>query len=129
VWKSLGENEWFAEVGNALAVGRDMPPPPPGAPSPFGLADGGYVQDVLGAAGFTNVHLDPFHARFYAGTDVEDAYAYASGLGFSRRMLQGLDDTMKARALDALRSMIAAHGRAGEITFDSACWLITAGRT
>jgi SAM-dependent methyltransferase len=128
VWKSLGENEWFAEVGNALAVGRDMPPPPPGAPSPFGLADADYVHQVLGAAGFTDVQLDPFHAPFYAGADVDDAYAYASGLGFTRRMLQDLDDTMRARALDALRTMIAAHRSDGEITFDSACWLITAAR-
>jgi SAM-dependent methyltransferase len=128
VWKSLGENEWFAEVGDALAIGRDIAPPPPGAPGPFGLADADYVNNVLGAAGFTAVQLDPFHARYYAGDNVDDAYEYARGLGFTRRMLQGLDDTARARALEALRTMIAAHGREGEITFDSACWLITAGR-
>jgi SAM-dependent methyltransferase len=128
VWKSLPENEWFAELGKALAVGRDVPPPLSGAPGPFGLSDADYVRRTLGTAGFTGVQLDAFHAPFYAGSDVDDAYAHASGSGFTRRMLSDLDDTMKARALDALRTMIAAHRSEGEITFDSACWLITAGR-
>jgi SAM-dependent methyltransferase len=128
VWKSLAENEYFAEVGRALAVGRDMPSPPAGAPSPFGLADADYVRRVLGAAGFTDVELDPFHAPFHAGTNVEEAYAHARGSGFARRMLQDLDDPITARALDALRTMITEHDSDGEITFDSACWLITASR-
>jgi SAM-dependent methyltransferase len=128
VWKSLPENEWFAELGSALALGRDIPLLPAGAPGPFGLADADYVHNVLDAAGFTRVQLDPFHAPFYPGSDVDDAYDHASGSGFARGRLQDLDDATKARALDAVRTMIAAHLSDGEITFDSACWLITAAR-
>ena len=39
VWRSLAENELFSEVRRAIAVGRDLPTPPSGVPSPFGLAD------------------------------------------------------------------------------------------
>ena len=103
VWKSLPENEWFAELGDALAVGRDIPPPPPGTPSPFGLADADFVRSVLGAAGFTNVQLDSFHAPFYAGSGVDDAYAHASGSGFARGRLQGLDEDTRARSTRSAR--------------------------
>jgi uncharacterized membrane protein YebE (DUF533 family) len=43
-------------------------------------------------------------------------------------MLADLDDIMRARALEAVRTMIAARRSDGEITFDSACWLISGGR-
>ena len=41
VWQSLPANEWISAMRDALAVGRDLPVPPPGAPGPFGLADTG----------------------------------------------------------------------------------------
>jgi SAM-dependent methyltransferase len=129
VWKSLGENEFFAEIGKALGAGRDIPPPPPGTPSPFGLADADFVHTVLEGAGFANVTLDPFHAVYPAGDDPDDAFAYARGLGFSRRLLQDLDDATSARALDALRATIDAHDTGRGVVFDSACWLIGATRT
>ena len=34
-WQGLTENEWLTEFRAALAVGRDLPTPPPDAPSPF----------------------------------------------------------------------------------------------
>jgi SAM-dependent methyltransferase len=128
VWKDLAENEWFAEMKEALSIGRDIPPPPPGVPSPFGLADAGFAHHVLASAGFTDIELDPFHAPVYAGDDVDDGYAYASDLGFTRRLLQDLDDTSKRQALDALRATIEAHRTDAGVVFDSACWLITATR-
>ncbi len=128
VWKTLAENEWGSEIGRALAVGRETPTPQPGAPSPFGLADADYTRGVLGAAGFTDITLDPFHAPFYGGANTDDAFEYVRGMGFTRIMLQDLDDTMRARALDELRVTLAAHDTGGEVTFDSACWFISATR-
>jgi len=42
----------------ALAVGRTLPEPPPGAPGPFGLADPNRVRDILGQSGFDDVDFD-----------------------------------------------------------------------
>ncbi len=42
VWRPLAENEFFSAVRDAISAGRDLPPPPPGLPSPFGLADPAY---------------------------------------------------------------------------------------
>ncbi len=38
-WRGVGHNEWLRCVFAALAVGRDLPAPPPGTPGPFGLAE------------------------------------------------------------------------------------------
>jgi SAM-dependent methyltransferase len=56
-WRGLQENPWLMELRAAIALGRDLPVPPPDAPSPFALADPDRVRRVLGAAGFDDVDL------------------------------------------------------------------------
>ena len=38
-WRTLPENEWLMALRGALALGRELPVPPPDAPTPFSLAD------------------------------------------------------------------------------------------
>ena len=38
VWQELQKNEWLTVTREALAVGRDLPAPPTGAPAPTGAA-------------------------------------------------------------------------------------------
>src|SRR5262249_19235984 len=82
VWRSLAENEMFSEIRRAIAVGRDLPTPPPGVPSPFGLADPDFTRSALDAAGFVDIAFEARNATNYAGTDVERAYTFLSTLGF-----------------------------------------------
>ena len=44
VWRELGRN--VTVVRAALAMGRQLPAPPPGAPGPFQLADSDYVRRI-----------------------------------------------------------------------------------
>ncbi|HVM39919.1 MAG TPA: class I SAM-dependent methyltransferase, partial [Acidimicrobiia bacterium] len=37
VWQGAERNEWIASFLGAVAAGRDLPTPPPGAPGPFSL--------------------------------------------------------------------------------------------
>ena len=46
-WQGVTDNEWLTEFRAALAVGRDLPTPPPDAPSPFALADPDRVRAIL----------------------------------------------------------------------------------
>ena len=96
-WKPLEDNEWFSEIGRALALGRTVASPPAGTPSPFGLSDPDYVSGILGAAGFVDVEFDDLQAAFYLGADTDDAFTFARGLGFTRMMLQDADDEARAR--------------------------------
>jgi hypothetical protein len=126
VWGPLAANEWITALRQALAVGRDLPVPPPGVPSPFGLADQGFATDVLTGAGFTDVAITPSEQPFNVGPDADDAYAFAAGLQPVLMMLADLDDAGKAQALDNLRSTIDDHATPDGVVFGSTAWIITA---
>ncbi len=126
VWQGIEGNEWFREIMAALDVGRDLPPPPPGAPGPFALADPALVRDLLIGAGFAEPDFEPLNARMDYGPDVEAAYTLVSGLAGWR--LDGLDEEGRAAGLAALRASLEAHAGPNGVTYDSAAWLITAIR-
>lgn len=126
-WQPLAANEWVREISSALAAGRDLPAPPPGAPGPFSLSDPDRVRGILTAAGFTGVELDGTDAGMWFGADAEDAHRFV--LGLMGWMLQGLDETGRARAVDGLRTTMAAHQTGDGVVFGSAAWTITAIRT
>lgn len=125
-WQPLAANEWIREFSTALAAGRDLPAPPPGAPGPFTLADAGVIHSVLHAAGYADVTLDATSAPMWFGRDTDDAYDLLSGL--MAWMLDGLDDAGRARALDGLRETIAAHAGVDGVVYDSATWTVRATR-
>lgn len=127
-WRGLDANEWLQCVFAALAVGRDLPAPPPGAPGPFGLADPDRTSAVLTGGGFTGVELTAIDAPFWLGDDGDDAFEFMRGGGVVRGMTQGLDATEKDQALDALHATMTAHDTGAGVLFGSGIWLITANR-
>jgi SAM-dependent methyltransferase len=128
VWQSVTNNEWITAMRDALAVGRDLPLPPPGAPGPFALADTDYARRTLTEAGFTDVAFAGSEAPFHVGADAADAYGFAAGLNPVQMLLADLDGPTKARALDGLRATVAAHETPDGVVFRSAAWAITAGK-
>jgi SAM-dependent methyltransferase len=126
VWQGPGPNEWIRELGGALAAGRDLPAPLPGAPGPFALADPGRARTLLAAAGFSEITLDALHEAMWFGSEPDDACRFV--LGLMGWMLDGLDGTGRRRALDALSATVTAHAGRDGITFASGTWLIRAVR-
>ncbi|HEV3362776.1 MAG TPA: class I SAM-dependent methyltransferase, partial [Acidimicrobiia bacterium] len=126
VWQSVAANEWIAAIAAAVAVGRDLPAPPPGSPSPFALADIDYTGRVLTEAGFIDVAFAASEQRWWVGSDADDAYGFITGLKVIAMLLDGLDDTDRAKALDNLRATLTAHETPGGVEFGSASWIITA---
>lgn len=126
-WQGPGPNEWIRELSDALAAGRDLPMPPPGAPGPFALSDPDHVTHILTAAGFSHLELHARAAPMWFGENADDAYAFV--LGLMGWMLEGLDDSGRARALDNLRATLTAHDTGSGVELDSAAWIIQAART
>ena len=127
-WREIRRNEWVSEIRNALAVGRDLPEPPPDAPTPFSLADPERVQRIFGAAGFTGIDLLPVDEPLEFGTDADDAYGFVAGLQPVLMLLADLDETDRAKALDNVRATVAAHETPDGVVFRSAAWVMTARR-
>ena len=127
-WQRLENNEWLVAIRSALALGRELPPPPVGVPGPFGLAEPDDVSTILTAAGFEQVECHAVEAPFFAGTDTDDAVGFLGRGGVVRGLLQGLEPSDRQRALDAFRATMASHETADGVRFNSAAWLITAER-
>jgi SAM-dependent methyltransferase len=125
-WQPLASNAWVRELTGALAAGRDLPAPPPGAPGPFSLDDPERVRAILEAAGFSEIERRGMTAGMWFGHDADDAYRFV--LGLLGWMLDGLDDAGRGRALDALRSTVTAHETDGGVIYESAAWIIRATR-
>ncbi|ATW52738.1 class I SAM-dependent methyltransferase [Streptomyces peucetius] len=126
VWQGVERNEWFRSFATALAAGRDLPAPPPGAPGPFAMADPDVVRDRLTAAGFEEPELTGLRRPMYFGRYAEQAYAFVSGM--LAWMLDDLDETGRARALADLRADIEAHATPEGVLYASAAWIVTAKR-
>jgi SAM-dependent methyltransferase len=128
-WQAVAQNEWFVEFTRALAAGRAIPAPPPGAPGPFSMADPDRVRAVLTSSGFSDVVLDGVRAPMWFGRDVDDAERFVRGQGFVAGMLSGLEPSARTVALNALRASIASHGTPEGVCYPSAAWVVTARRT
>lgn len=103
-----------------------MPTPPPDAPGPFSLADPARVRTVLGAAGFTEILLEPHSEAMCFGQDAADAERFV--LGLHGWMLDGLDAEGRRRAVDGLRTTLTAHESDDGVLYASAAWIIRATR-
>ena len=127
-WRELARNEWLTELRAALAVGRQLPVPPPDAPTPFALADPDRVRGILGAAGYDNVGFQPIDEPIEFGSDADDAFAFMRTLGIVEGLTHGLDDAGRAHALAELHKTVAAHSSPDGVLFGTSAWLITARR-
>lgn len=128
VWQDVSQNDQFATIMRTLSGAAVPPKPPPGAPSPFGLADADLGGAWLSAAGFTDVEHRAVNAKFDFGADADDAFSFVCRTSAARGLLNDLDDSTRPKAVDALRDAIRDHETADGVLFDSATWFITARR-
>jgi SAM-dependent methyltransferase len=126
VWQTMADNPWLPAFRDAVAVGRDLPMPPPDAPGPFALGDPDRVAALLTAAGFAEPDLVGVREPTWFGPDVATAERYV------RTMLGGLiselDDAGQAEAGAALRATLDEHLGPDGVTYPSAMWIVTARR-
>lgn len=126
-WQRPERNEWQSAFRTALAAGRELPTPPPGAPGPASLSDPDRVRRLLTSAGFADVRLQGLSEPMYFGPDPDDACRFVSGqLAW---MVRDLDADTRGRAIDSLRASMADHQTDRGVLYDSAAWLIEARRS
>lgn len=123
-WRSAADNEWFREITGALSLGRDLPQPPPAAPSPFRHADPDEVAAILGAAGFSGADIAPVDVPMHFGRTADEAYErMVDLLGW---LLEQHDPDDREKARERLRTLMHEHAAGSGVSFGSAAWLIGA---
>lgn len=104
VWSAPERNPW-ASIGFGLLIERGyLPPPDPGAPSPFALASEQHTRALLEGAGFTAVRTEEVPVRF-AFRDLDDYMTYATDTGGPAALvLRGLPEDER----EALKTQLGA---------------------
>jgi ubiquinone/menaquinone biosynthesis C-methylase UbiE len=104
VWGAPERNPW-ASIGFGLLVERGhLPPPEPGAASPFALASEEQTRELLEGAGFTAVRTEEVPVRF-TFRDIDDYKTYSTDTGGSAALvLRGLPE----EELEALKTRLGA---------------------
>jgi len=104
VWGPPERNPWIT-IGFGLLVERGhMPPPDPGAPSPFAMASEAQTRALLEGAGFTAVRTQEIPVRF-TFRDIDDYTTYSTDTGGPAALvLRGLPEDER----DALKSRLGA---------------------
>ena len=124
-WQSLADNPWAAlPLAAVVSVLAAPPVTTPNASGPFAFADPARVRDIMTRAGFRDVVLTPFTDSLRLGASLDDALEYVSRMGPSARLLRDADDATRARAVDALREVVASL--APSFALGSAVWIVTA---
>ncbi len=128
-WRTLPENEWLMGLRGALAAGRDLPMPPPDAPTPFSLADPDRVRMMLESAGYTGVELTAVDEPMDFGVDVDDAYTWVKTMGIVEGLSHGLDEAQLAQADANIRQLLVENETPDGVQLNTAAWLITATKS
>ena len=66
VWEPMESNPWIGVILRELQARELAPPPEPGAPGMFALAEPGRAEELLEAAGFTEIRREPIEFAFHA---------------------------------------------------------------
>jgi ubiquinone/menaquinone biosynthesis C-methylase UbiE len=114
VWDNPQRNPFFAVIAALLAGRGHLPPPGPGALSPFSMASHRRTRELLEAAGFGVIAMEEIAVRFPFG-DIEEYLTFAADTaGPAAIALRGLSQEerqdVKARLEDAFAPFVTQRG-------------------
>jgi len=126
-WRSPAHQPWLCVPGAAAARYVDLPDlTNGGGPGMFALADAERVRGLLGAAGWTEVELEPVTTPLLVGRSPEDAAAFLRSGTLGHRTLGGLDEDTEARAMTDVRAALARFTQPDGVRLDASVWLVRA---
>ena len=113
VWREPQRNPWVSIAGRLLVERGHAPPPDPGAPSMFTMADAEHTRTLLEDAGFDDVVFEDVEVVF-TWRDVDDYVQSAMDTGgmFSTAFGQASEDEQRALK-DAFAEAFAPFATAG----------------
>jgi SAM-dependent methyltransferase len=123
-WRPLEE---IPSLWETYTAARDLLPPieptPPGAPGPFGLADGDRTRRLLQEAGFHDVTIEKVQPLSVMGRTLEEAVDQALNLGPLAHGMRDMDEAGKAKIRERIRPVLAKFQTEEGIAPPAACWL------
>ncbi len=129
-WQDLLLNEWMA-VPALAAVEVVGPPPaaPADAPGPFSLGDPDRLRVVLGAAGYSDVTIEPFETSILlaGGGSLDDATTFLRSTGMARALFADAAPDAIERAMQGVRDALEPFLTPEGVRIGAATWIVGAG--
>jgi SAM-dependent methyltransferase len=111
-WAGPDANPWFAAIGRVMVERGVIEQPPPDAPGPLAFGRPGRIEELLDAAGFDDIEVEPLDFAFHAaGLDEWWEHSIAMSGSFSRA-LEGLSPADHYALRDAVDDAYAPYVRA-----------------
>ena len=113
VWDAAERNPWATALWEILETLTPLPPARPGGPGMFSLGDAGRLQELLAAAGFREVTVEPITVE-WRYPDFESYWRAQSTMnGSLSQLLPTLPDDERDRLGEAVRAAVE-HFREGD---------------
>lgn len=126
-FRERAENHWVSLLQSVTP--GSSPPSDPHAPGPFAFGEEGRVREILSAAGWHDVALEPCDYAMIAGEGddaLDQAVAYFQRIGPAAGAIADLTEAARERAIEDLRAMLAAHRSDGRVALPASAWIVTA---
>jgi SAM-dependent methyltransferase len=129
-WQELRANPWAFEPLLAGAKHVELPPPPaPGEPGPFALADPERIRAILDEAGYQDVEVEGVETELSVGggLSLDEATEMMMQIGPTARVLQAsADESARGPVRDSIREVLARHETADGVRMGAAVWVVSA---
>jgi SAM-dependent methyltransferase len=126
-WAAAQDNPWMSAIGMAMVEVGAAEPPQPGAPGPFAFADPARIEDLLSAAGFDDIEIEPvdFVFPFASGDAHFEHQAMVSPT--LQEQLAGLSPAQHTALRDAIDARLEPHrGPDGSLRLPARTWVASA---
>lgn len=124
-WRSPEENPFMTTGARAVAhLLPEMPPREPGAPGPFAFAEEGRAAEILAAAGWDGIEVEPVDIP--CAFPESDLLRYLARIGPVGAALREADDAKRAEVLRVARTAYEPFVNGDEVRFTARCWSVGA---
>lgn len=130
-WQGMKRNDWTRIPIQAALQHMPPPEPPiPNAPGPFAFADAGRVENILLAAGFSDVAVQPHSTTLkIGGTDsLSEAVQELARIGPVSRLLMDQPQAVLDKIFPAMEAALESYYSHNCLNLQAAIWLVTATR-
>ena len=128
-WREPRENPFF--MAPLMAAYKHVPKLPqqgPEDPGPFAFASEERVRRILGAAGFTEIEMEPCPLALDAaiGGGLDGAVQSALEIGPVSRALEGQPPDLRAAVAQSIREALVPYAKGDAVLLPASIWIVTA---
>jgi SAM-dependent methyltransferase len=128
-WAPIEDNPWFA-LPLQVGIERLGPPEPrpPRAPGPLAFSEQDYVDEILSAAGFADIRIDPLHTALPGAGSAREEAELACQVGLLARLLRerGADEAMRQLLVEEFAERLTPYLTADGVRLPARLHLVTA---